>query len=78
VRVNEDGDKKLASVGVHVHKHVTMHGLALNVSTALEPFQLIRACGMQSRPTSIALESGRSPMPGELAEEYATAFLATR
>jgi lipoate-protein ligase B len=72
------GDRKLASVGVHVHKHVTMHGLALNVATALEPFQLIRACGMQSQPTSIALESGEHPTVSDVAPLLAAAFLSTR
>jgi lipoyl(octanoyl) transferase len=70
----KDGDKKLASVGVHVHKKVTMHGLALNVATALEPFQLIRACGADAPPTSLALESGRHPTVWEVAPQYVAAF----
>jgi lipoate-protein ligase B len=68
------GEKKLASVGVHVHKKVTMHGLALNVATALEPFQLIRACGAGAPPTSLALESGRHPTVWEVAPQYVSAF----
>jgi lipoate-protein ligase B len=67
--------RKLASVGVHVHRRVAMHGLALNVSTALEPFSLIVACGMAgARPTSIALESGRSATVADIAGRFAEAF----
>jgi lipoate-protein ligase B len=68
------GERKLASVGVHVHRRVAIHGLALNVSTELEPFQLIVACGQGSPATSIALESGRSPTVEALAPAYAAAF----
>jgi hypothetical protein len=41
---------KLAAIGVHARKWVTYHGLALNVSTALAPFQLITPCGISDRP----------------------------
>ncbi len=69
------GDRKLASVGVHVHRRVTVHGLALNVSTALDPFSLIVACGLGStQPTSLALESGQKPTPSDLAPPFADAL----
>jgi lipoyl(octanoyl) transferase len=68
------GDRKLASVGVHVHRKVTVHGLALNVSTALEPFQLIVACGSGAPPTSLSLESGRPLSVWDIAPQYASAF----
>jgi lipoyl(octanoyl) transferase len=70
-------DRKLGSVGVHVHKRVTIHGLALNVSTALEPFQLIVACGQSgARPTSLALEGAAGVLPSDLAPRFAAAFAA--
>jgi len=67
-------ERKLASVGVHVHKRVTMHGLALNVATALDPYSLIVACGSGARATSLALESGRHPTLSDAAVSYARAF----
>jgi lipoyl(octanoyl) transferase len=67
-------EKKLASVGVHVHRRVTVHGLALNVSTALDPFSLIVACGAGSPPTSLAQESNGAPTVSDLAAAYAGAF----
>jgi lipoate-protein ligase B len=67
-------DRKLASVGVHVHRRVTIHGLALNVATALEPFQLIVACGSGAPSTSLELETGLPIGVWEIATQYASAL----
>jgi len=40
------GTKKLASIGVAVTNWVTYHGFALNVSTDLGYFRMIRPCGL--------------------------------
>src|SRR3970040_795677 len=40
------GEAKIAAVGVAVKRRVTMHGMALNVTTALEPFTWINPCGL--------------------------------
>ena len=37
--------KKIASIGVAVRRWVTYHGVAINVTNALEPFSLISPCG---------------------------------
>jgi lipoate-protein ligase B len=39
------GEKKIASLGISVRRWVTFHGFALNVSTDLAGFQVIRPCG---------------------------------
>jgi lipoyl(octanoyl) transferase len=60
------GEEKICAFGVHVHRRVTIHGFALNVSGALDGFDLIVPCGLHaSRTTSIAvaLPSGRTPPP---------------
>jgi lipoate-protein ligase B len=36
---------KLASVGLRIRRGASYHGLALNVSTDLEPFSRINVCG---------------------------------
>jgi lipoyl(octanoyl) transferase len=72
------GDRKLASVGVHVHKRVAIHGLALNVTAALEPFQLIVACGTGAPATSLSLESGRALDVWDIAPRYAEALILRR
>jgi lipoyl(octanoyl) transferase len=70
-----DGGAKLAAVGVHVHRRVAIHGIALNVNTALDAFALIVPCGLcNTRVTSIAAASGTRPDLPTLAEAYAAAF----
>ncbi len=54
-------ERKLASIGVHVHRRVTMHGIALNVGDdALVGFERIVPCGMTGvTMTSLEREAGR-------------------
>jgi lipoate-protein ligase B len=69
------GEAKLASIGVHVHRRVAIHGLALNVTTALDAFDLIVPCGLRNiRVTSLAELSGRSPTLADVAARFAAAF----
>ncbi len=52
--------RKICAIGVRSSRFVTMHGLALNVSTDLEWFSRINPCGFVDRGvTSIERESGR-------------------
>jgi lipoate-protein ligase B len=39
------GNRKVASLGIHVRRWVTMHGIALNVAQ-MEDFELINPCGL--------------------------------
>lgn len=41
------GGKKIASIGLAVHRNVTFHGFAHNVTTDLKEFLKIRPCGHQ-------------------------------
>jgi lipoate-protein ligase B len=46
---------KICAIGVRIRRGVTMHGLALNVSTNLMQFELIVPCGLSGRTvTSLA------------------------
>jgi len=40
------GDRKVASIGVHVKQWVTLHGFALNVTTDLRHFEVVVPCGI--------------------------------
>jgi lipoate-protein ligase B len=40
------GERKIASIGVHVSRGVTTHGFAVNVVNDLEPFSWVIACGL--------------------------------
>lgn len=39
-------DEKIASVGVHLRRYVTSHGIGLNISVDLSWFNRIVACGL--------------------------------
>ena len=53
--------RKIASIGVHVSRGVSMHGFAVNVDNDLTPFEWIVPCGIDGvQMTSIARERGAS------------------
>jgi lipoate-protein ligase B len=53
------GERKIASLGVHVQKGVTTHGFAVNVDNDLQPFEWVVPCGLDGvRMTSITKERG--------------------
>ena len=54
------GDGKVAAIGVKVSRWVSIHGVALNCDTALEPFESIVPCGIEGYGvTSLSAEFGR-------------------
>lgn len=57
------GDRKIASIGIHVKKWVTWHGFAMNVATDLSFFDFIVPCGIKDvTMTSVLKELGeRAP-----------------
>jgi lipoyl(octanoyl) transferase len=57
----ESPPRKIASIGVHIHKWVTTHGYALNVDLDTTPFtEWITACGLEGTAfTTMARELGR-------------------
>jgi lipoyl(octanoyl) transferase len=53
------GGRKIGSIGIHISRGVTTHGLAINVNNDLQPFEWIVPCGIEGvRMTSVARELG--------------------
>ena len=70
-------DRKIASIGVHLSKGVSIHGFAINVDNDVEPFHQVVACGLPGvRMTSVALETGRSGRRPSFRATTAEAFAA--
>lgn len=69
------GERKVASIGVHLRRWVTTHGFALNVTTDLSYFAGIQPCGFEAGVmASIESLSGRQPSLSEVAQRCATHF----
>jgi lipoyl(octanoyl) transferase len=67
--------RKIGSIGVHVSRGVTTHGLAVNVDNDLQPFEWIVPCGIEGvAMTSLARELGAEPDLGAFADTVAARF----
>lgn len=68
-------DKKIASIGIHVTRGVTMHGLAINVNTDLSYFDNIISCGIQGvKMTSLDKELGKKIRMNDIKKSLITHF----
>ena len=73
------GNDQICAIGLAVRKMVSLHGIALNVSTELDYNSLINPCGLIDRGiTSISQETGRfvgvAEAKGVLLEELSRTF----
>jgi lipoyl(octanoyl) transferase len=69
------GERKIGSIGVHISRGVTTHGLAINVNNDLQPFEWIVPCGIDGvRMTSLARELGAEQDLGAVAETLVGCF----
>jgi lipoyl(octanoyl) transferase len=69
------GERKIGSIGVHVSRGVTTHGLAVNVNNDLQPFEWIVPCGIEGvAMTSLSRELGAEQDLGAFADTVAARF----
>ena len=67
--------RKIAAIGVRISEGVTMHGMALNVSTDLSYYSHIVPCGMPGLDvTSISREIGKLVQTEGIAQAWAELF----
>jgi lipoyl(octanoyl) transferase len=77
---------KICALGVRIRRGVTMHGLALNVTTDLSHFQTIVPCGLAGRAvTSLAalgvpasMDDVKSRLIEQFERSLASAFTESR
>jgi lipoyl(octanoyl) transferase len=67
--------RKIGSIGVHVSRGVTTHGLAINVNNDLQPFEWVVPCGIEGcQVTSLSRELGTEQGLDRFAETVAALF----
>ena len=68
-------DKKIASIGIHVSRGITMHGLAVNISTDLSYFDNIISCGIEGvKMTTIDKELGKKIAMNDIKKQLISNF----
>ena len=81
------GREQICAIGLAVRRMVSMHGIALNVSTALDYDRLIVPCGLSERGiTSLSAQTGRAVslaeakpiLLDELAREFDLEFVSVK
>ena len=70
-----DQARKIGSIGVHVSRGVTTHGIAINVNNDLQPFEWIVPCGIEGcQITSLCRERGAEQDLGAFASTVTARF----
>jgi lipoyl(octanoyl) transferase len=71
--------RKIGSIGVHVSRGITTHGLSVNVSNDLQPFEWVVPCGIEGcQVSSLSQELGAeqevAPFADTVAARYAEVY----
>jgi lipoyl(octanoyl) transferase len=70
--------RKIASIGLHVSRGVTTHGLAINVNNDLQPFEWIVPCGIDGvTVTSLTIELTQRQKPDAFCKVLVESYLRT-
>ncbi len=79
VWTKDEPSRKIGSIGVHVSRGITTHGLSINVNNDLQPFEWIVPCGIEGcLPSSLSRELGGEQdfdvFAATVAERYAAVY----
>ncbi|HEU4944376.1 MAG TPA: lipoyl(octanoyl) transferase LipB [Solirubrobacterales bacterium] len=67
--------RKIGSIGVHVSRGITTHGLSVNVSNDLQPFEWVVPCGIEGcQASSLSRELGAEQELAPFAETVAARY----
>ena len=70
-----EDNRKIAAIGIHASKYVTMHGIALNCNVDLQWYQHIVPCGIEDKlVTSISNELKRNVTISEVSPLFVDHF----
>lgn len=69
-----DGNRKIGSIGIHVRKGVSIHGLALNIDPIMEHFAFIRPCGLDDIEMTSVSDEGHEATWDSALEPFVIAF----
>jgi lipoyl(octanoyl) transferase len=70
--------RKIASIGLHVSRGITTHGLAINVNNDLQPFEWIVPCGIEGvAMASVTSERGVAQDVDSVADRLTQAIRGT-
>jgi lipoyl(octanoyl) transferase len=68
------GPRKIGSIGIHVRKQVSIHGLALNLRTKLSHFNVMTPCGLTGVAMTSLLNEGKDVPLDEAVNAFAGVF----
>lgn len=66
--------KKIGSIGVHIRKQISIHGLAMNVETNLDHFNVITACGIDGVTLTSIQQEGVQMNVEQILDPFVAAF----
>ena len=71
--------RKIGSIGLHVSRGITTHGLSVNVSNDLQPFEWVVPCGIEGCQVSslsreLGVEQELAPFADTVAKRYAEVY----
>jgi len=72
---SDGAEEKIGAIGVRISRWITSHGIAFNVTTDVDFFNLIVPCGIADKGvTSLASQLGRAPELRDVEDRFAARF----